>query len=457
MITHIHAHDFKSWDDIRDFRLAPITGLFGSNSSGKTSLLQLLLLLKQTAASPDRAQVLNLGDERSVVEFGQFSDIIYRHRANSPLGIGLHWQLKKKLEIEDPALKGNIVFEGSSLDYHGEISSDKGKRMTVSDFSYGFAGYRFGMKRKTSNKYELYAQPELNGPGKFKFIRSQGRVWELPRPMKCYGFPDQVRGYFQNAGFLSDFELKFEELFSDVFYLGPLREYPKRQYKWTGGQPADVGERGEKVIEALLASREQEHTISRGKGQKRLTVEEYVSWWLKKLNLIHDFSVKKLAEESNLYRVSLKRTSSSAEVLITEVGFGISQILPVITICYYVPEGSVILMEQPEIHLHPAVQAELADVFIDAVEKRNIQIIIESHSEHLLRRLQRRIAEKRLSHEKAALYFCSLANEHSHLTPLKLDQFGYISNWPDNFFGDEIEEMHAITMARMKRKKEEQE
>ena len=69
------------------------------------------------------------------------------------------------------------------------------------------------------------------------------------------------------------------------------------------------------------------------------------------------------------------------------MGIGVSQVLPVLVLCYYVPEGSTIILEQPELHLHPSVQAGLADVFIDVIKHRNVQILLESHSEHLLRRL----------------------------------------------------------------------
>ena len=136
--------------------------------------------------------------------------------------------------------------------------------------------------------------------------------------------------------------------------------------------------------------------LSPGRRRKRQTLEERIAHWLKELGLIHDFSVEAIAEDSSIYQVRVQKSPSSAKVLITDVGFGVSQILPVLVLCYYVPEGSIVLLEQPEIHLHPSVQSGLADVFIDAVKNRNIQIILESHSEHLLRRFQRRIAEESL-------------------------------------------------------------
>ena len=147
------------------------------------------------------------------------------------------------------------------------------------------------------------------------------------------------------------------------------------------------------------------------------------------------------------------RSSSSAKVLITDVGFGVSQILPVLALCYYAPEGSIILLEQPEIHLHPLVQSGLADVLIDAMKNRKVQIVVESHSEHLLRRLQRRVAEQTVSPDETALYFCEAVAEGSKLTPLDVDLYGNITNWPKDFFGDEFGEMAAMTQAAMARKK----
>lgn len=456
MISTMFASNFKSWKDTGEIRLAPITGLFGSNSSGKTSLLQLLLMLKQTTESSDRSQVLHMGDERSLVELGVFRDIIANHAPDATLKCGLHWTLPENLEIADPERRiRKLLFSAHELKFDAEVDENGSGRMSVKNLFYEFAGQRFGMKRKAKgHTYSLYPEKSAKD-SHFHFKRTTGRPWELPAPVKCYGFPDQVKAYFQNAGFLSDFVLQFEELFSRIYYLGPLREYPKRQYVWAGAQPADMGQRGEKVIDALLASRERKQLIRRGQGKKSFTVEEYVAWWLRELGLIHSFEVEPVKAGGNLYQVWVQRSQGSAKVLITDVGFGVSQILPVLTLCYYVPEGSTILMEQPEIHLHPMVQSGLADVFIDAVKKRNIQIILESHSEHLLKRLQRRIAEEELPVSDAALYFCEMRDGRSSLKHLDVNMFGEITNWPENFFGDEFAEISAITRAKMERLKRE--
>jgi predicted ATPase len=131
----------------------------------------------------------------------------------------------------------------------------------------------------------------------------------------------------------------------------------------------------------------------------------------------------------------------------------VSQIVPVLANCATLPDGSTLLLEQPEIHLHPFAQAALADVLIDAIKNRNMQIIVESHSEHLLRRIQRRIARGVLAAEDTALYFCHLENGTSAIEELDVDSDGNIRNWPKDFFGDEMGELADMTGAAMERQK----
>jgi len=180
--------------------------------------------------------------------------------------------------------------------------------------------------------------------------------------------------------------------------------------------------------------------------------EIFIAHWLKKLGLISDFTVTELAKNSNLYKVEVRKEKKSANVLITDVGFGVSQFLPVLVLLYYVPEGSIVLLEQPEIHLHPAVQSGLADVIVNAVQTRNIQVVVESHSEHLLRRLQLRVADESVGADDMAIYFCETWGGESKLLDLNLNLFGEIENWPPNFFGDELGEVAAIHKAALKRK-----
>ncbi|MFN7947227.1 MAG: DUF3696 domain-containing protein [Blastocatellia bacterium] len=452
MITRLRAKNFKSWKDTGDLRLAPLTGLFGSNSSGKTSLMQILLMLKQTVESPDRKRVLHTGDDRSLVDLGTFFDLIHGHKPGTSLELSLSWELPESLIINDPEKKKTSLFDIRNLSFFTKIRQESGPdRAVVESFRYLFGdNNEFGMVQKNGDRRTDRDQYDLISKG-YNARRTKGRVWSLPAPVKCYGFPDEAIGYFQNTGFLKLFELAFEELFSTIAYLGPLRESPRRSYIWAGESPVDVGRKGELAVPALLASRTHGKTISRGYKTKKLTVEERIALWLKEIGLIHSFSLQPIAENRKDYEVRVKKTETSPEVLITDVGFGVSQILPVLVLCYYAPKGSILLLEQPEIHLHPFVQSALADILIDAVKNRDVQIIVESHSEHLLRRLQRRIAEEVITIDHMALYFCRMEDSASEAEELNIDLYGNITNWPKGFFGDEMGEMIAASEAVMKR------
>jgi len=440
MITRIHAENFKSWKDTGDLRLAPLTGLFGTNNSGKTSILQMLLLMKQTVELPDRKRVLYTGDDRSPVDLGTFSDLIHRHQSDLSLWLSFSWKLPKPLVINDSEKQERELFNIRELSFTTMIWEKFG-HLTVGTFVYKFDYHSFGMFRiDVDGPSEIYGLTHGGYPVK----PAQGRSQVLPPPVKCYGFPDQAVAHYQNTGFLPDFVLALEEMFSIMTYLGPLREYPRRIYLWGVQRPHGVGIRGEQVVPALLAARVG--------GTEGIRNEAKILEWLRKMKLIHSFSLQPIAPNRSELEIRVKTSEKSSEVLITDVGFGVSQILPVLVLCYYAPENSTILLEQPEIHLHPSVQADLADVLIDAVKERNVQIILESHSEHLLRRIQRRIAEEEISQDMVKLYFCRMENGESKIEELDVDEFGNIRNWPQNFFGDEMGELVAMTEAEMKRK-----
>ena len=117
--------------------------------------------------------------------------------------------------------------------------------------------------------------------------------------------------------------------------------------------------------------------------------------WLERLDLIHSYSLNPVPHTQKNYELLVRKYKDGPEVRLTDIGFGVSQVLPVLILCYYVPEGSILILEQPEAHLHPKVQSELADLLIEVVQNRKLQIILESHSENLIVRLMRRIAEEK--------------------------------------------------------------
>ena len=205
------------------------------------------------------------------------------------------------------------------------------------------------------------------------------------------------------------------------------------------------------MIAAILAATEAGEKRTYHPDGPELPFQEIVAHWLREMGLIHAFQVDEIAPGSNRWQARVITRPGQAVVLLTDVGFGVSQVLTVITLLQYVPEGSTVILEQPEIHLHPFAQAGLADVIVNAAIHRKVQVILESHSEHLLLRLQRRIAEEAIPAGDVKLYFCDVPDGKSVLTPLDVDPYGNIRNWPDGFMGDAFGEVAKAELTRIER------
>lgn len=448
MLTHMRLHNFKAWKEA-DLKFGKVTGLFGTNSSGKSSLLQFLLLLKQTKNATDRGLVLDYGSPSSLINLGTYNDVVHGHDESTRISWLLKWNLGYTLKINEPITYQDAPpFKDNTLQTQCEVGLRR-ERLWPYELVYEFDGAKFKLESST----EVESKFKLDTEGTdFKFIRNRGRAWPLSTPVKTHLFPDETRYYYQNTKFLFRFEFQYEELMDSIYYLGPLREYPKREYHWAGSSPEDVGQRGERTIDAILAATRDNERRSLGYRRRSKAFQEMIAYWLNYLGLIQEFHLEEIAEGTNLYRAFVKTSRAGVPTALTDVGFGVSQVLPALVLLYYVPEGSTVLMEQPEIHLHPAVQSGLADVILNVAVARNVQIIVESHSEHLMRRLQRRVAEEEVSAEDVKLYFVSKSNGKAEASDLALNEWGEIENWPNNFFGEEMKEIAAIAKGSLRRK-----
>lgn len=456
MLTSLRIKNFKAWRDTGPIRLAPLTVIFGSNSAGKSSLGHLLLGLKQTALSTDRKRALHLGDTTSLIDLGTFADCLNGHDLSKTLDFELGWALPKSMDLKDP-LDNTQRFTGNQINLAVSLSAGKTGQPEVTSLKYALRNcdeivLDVDLSRGVDRKFTLQSV-------KYQFKMADGRKWPLDEPEKFYRVSDLSIARFKNAGFLTDFALATENLLGSIAYLGPLRNHPQRTYQWSGDTPEGVGQAGEATVAAILAAQHEDRMLNRGPKKAKQAFTSFIAGWLKDLGVIHSFLVKPVAEGRKEYEVLVKTHAGAPEVKITDVGFGVSQVLPALVQAFYCPPHSTVWMEQPEIHLHPQVQAELADAFISAIKaredgkERDVQLIIESHSEHLLNRLQRRIAEGALVPEDVAIYFCRRSGASTELEPLRVNMFGEIENWPENFFGDEMADISARTLAAMAAKK----
>ncbi|WP_372609467.1 DUF3696 domain-containing protein [Halomonas sp.] len=455
MLTELRIQNFKAWQDTGTMHLAPLTVIFGTNSSGKSSLGHLLMALKQTAMLADHKRSLHLGDSNSLIDLGTYEDCIYGREVDRSIQFDLRWQLERSLTIKN-ILNASQTYQGRELALHAEIEPNRMLQPETHRFEYSLCKGQEETLRvshgREGSKAWLKCEP-------LKLVRAQGRGWPVEPPEKFYRFSDRTLSRYQNADFLAQFVLQTEHLLENFYHLGPLRSHPQRVYSWSGDMPSNVGAQGELTIPAILAASEQGRKLNRGPGKKRQRFDAFIAGWLAELGIIHKFDVQPIAPNRKEYEVLIQTHIGTPWVKLTDVGFGISQVLPALVQAFYTPPGSVLWMEQPEIHLHPRVQANLADVFISAIqaredgENRNTQLIIESHSEHFLNRLQRRVAEGEVMPDDVSIYFVSRKSGAAHIEPLQLNEFGDIENWPDDFFGDDMEDITQRALAAARKRK----
>ncbi len=459
MLKKLRITNFKGWKDTKEITFAPITLFFGANSSGKSSIGQFLMLMKQTAESSDRKSVFFLGNQNSHVQLGSYKDVVFQHDLKNEISFSYSWipspAIQFKIE-KDHSIEGNRIEFEANLKISESQNLPKVEKMKYSLFMKDKKTFDISMSLSEKGGYLLKSDT-------YSVKRSEGRAWKMHSTVKFYGFPDEATVYYKNANFLQLLNFEQERFFRRFYYLGPLRSKPGRIYSWPGNEPDGVGDAGENTVSAILAARER--MINLGYRKPYHPFEYVIANALKKLGLIEEFHVKNISEDQKRreYEVCVRTKGAKEDVLLPDVGFGVSQVLPVLVACYYAPKDSIIVMEQPEIHLHPSAQAALADVMIDVINSkedekdRNIQLIIETHSEHFLRRLQRRIAEDDRTDDnqlknKITGYFVNTTNYPVSLEPLDIDLFGVINNWPKDFFGDEMGDITAQVNAGIKKR-----
>jgi predicted ATPase len=430
MLSHLKLDNFKIWRTTGPLRLAPLTLLLGTNSSGKSSLIQSLLLIRQTIKSDDPNIDLNLGNpdndyangKADSVTLGQFQDVLCRSAsasASTPanqFGIEFRWQ-------EEPGSKESSLFSA-------RYRKGSGNSAELDYLRLGKGEQSFTVQRKKAGIYQLNLASER---------RPLGQSADF-RPERSFAFSAATLNKLSNrADTIRDIGPELLDELSRIVYLGPVRRLAQRDYVWAGRMPAHIGDDGARAIDALIASGVEYQQLQKADNSLNESARlfEQTIHWLQKMNLADELYVKRLGRSA---RYELHIVNHGEGSNIKDVGVGVSQVLPVIVAALFAQPGHIVLIEEPESHLHPLAQSELAELMSQVSRERKVQFIVETHSEHLFRRLQTLMAQEVISEEDTALYFVERDGKTARMRPLELDEFGRVKNWPDKFFGDAMGE-----------------
>lgn len=530
MLQSLELENFKAFGERARIQFAPITLIFGENSAGKSSILQVLNLLKQTRESRETGALLLPRTENGIVDLGSFQELLFDHDLKRTLSIRMETKVDRQLAIEvsfkRPSLEEEVLLDEIKI-YYGNparcIAKFQPSGATIEpDESLGFLFHSLYLNLRSLRPSKLtavkcvwltkaakYWKPEFEWVKKNSkeiLRRFEEEKSDLNQRQNSKKIPqedndrlqeevDSLDEYikFFSSDFDSDFDLKtyisemhkyemdttlgmqgflpfeaissvrksrmtagprsllrrgfdprvfdvaqqtmvagqaLERTLEALFPMGPFRRPPERWYIFTGTSPQDVGYRGDLLPDLLL---------------RRPELVKETNKWLERLDMGYKLKVKPVGTDSgDLFEVRLidARRKKDIDVALPDVGFGISQLLPFV-VQSLVSKEQIISIEQPEVHVHPRLQADLGDLLIEAIKpKRGNQFIIETHSEHLVLRLQRRVYEKKIKPEEVSVIYVSRGPEGAEARRLHLDEEGdFIDEWPDGFFPERLREL----------------
>ncbi len=501
MIRKWKLYNFKSISKPLEIEFKPLTILAGANSSGKSTVLQSILLISQTLSKRNNSDSLILNGP--LVQLGQFDDI--RSFGSSHQQISFGWQIdstyktieehdffsnKEPITITcdfsfeaDASRSEDSQFQPSLFGCEIKIASSNSATKLISSHNKFIENKYFqNLQTKSTSdiekalKYNVdtdsyltqqitsyivpYEQPKLVG---VSFLNI------LPNKILVHGLDPDFNSetnkveYFQKVEFANlpnFFSHPINQMIitfsSKIRYLGPLRDEPKILYPFNFSDNLfDVGLRGEHSASVLDQNKIRRISYINPEIFKSnslvpqlsvRTLQTAVNDWLLYMDVAQSVQTNKSGHFGYEMKVFMDDDTTGRDL--THVGVGISQVLPILVMCLLADKETIIVLEQPELHLHPKVQTRLADFFL-SMALLGKQLIIETHSEYIVNRLRFRAASAKTDTVSSLLklYFVQKEAGNSIFKDVVVTQYGAILDWPDGFFDQAQDEAEDIIRA----------
>jgi predicted ATPase len=536
MLTSVSVLNVRLFaDEPRTFRLAPLTVFCGSNSSGKSTILKVLPLLRQSQGIRESAEEESgkLRFKGTQVDLGNYSTLVSNNDTSRQMCFEiritesvpsrflsfLNFMMNPKLEKFDAPARStddsvDLEFACSFeflADAAESSASPKSKQETSNSGTLHTAEFSMIANGKTIldwslKKLEFAAEKsaiwsgisdepsesfyELLMPEEF-FKKSglEGNI--VPQKSSAQGKVSLIallRGLLPTA-FMVDaksestgeeadtqhnwqkwplhwiFEMQFnlfKNALLNVHYVAPLRSPGKRYYiadlDVTPGMdptgeflPYILRDRGSVIVENALPTelgrvKEESLALALGGWLHYLRTGSFTGAESKQTEF-------ELSTAHILVELRLKSQLDEHKHSLADSGFGYSQIVPVLVRGLLTPRDGTLVVEQPELHLHPALQVRIADFFLSMCSIGK-QVILETHSEHLVNTLRVRAAEdpENFVHKLCKIYFLSTDSEKPQVYDLSVRSDGSLNEWPESFFGEALSLSGRLLRAQMKNK-----
>ncbi|WP_278551776.1 AAA family ATPase [Elizabethkingia bruuniana] len=401
MVNQVSFKNYKIFKDKQTIKLKPITILIGKNNTGKSAVLKLMTLLEGALTSSNNI-AFELNND-GIISGNEYKDII-------------HGKFSRPLELE---LSQNINSIRTILKTHIIVDNNKDIPV-IEQWTLG----REDENNHLKNSIDLYKVDDssyLNEVDQSKYDCSFYGIW-------LSNFSD-IKSYID--------DIDIHRLFIKTDFIGAIREKAKLDYR-LNSQTEKSGIDGRYLYDFLIRDYLTTEKIYFNKISNWIS-EKFEGW-----DLYIDV-------DSEPYHIRLRK--NILDIDLTESGMGISQSLPLIIRAFRPSsEESLIIIEEPESHLHPYAHSQLAQLFAESIkEDTNKRYLIETHSQNFILRLRRLIAEGFLSINDLSLYYVDFNEEknESKLKEIEIDNGGGVKWWPEGIFGETTIEARAIFNAQL--------
>lgn len=451
-IESIEISNFKRFQNHRIDLGKTVTVILGENSSGKSSILKAILGLKQTASPSNEHESWAAHGE--YVDLGTYNDFVHKRDIRKKFGFSITLdaitagRALNSYRIRDATKKAiiDVQYDYDQVSSQARLLSIGAKFITASE-TYSWQLARQKTRKNFTTKisenliagFDAHLKLDKSEMLSYKSDFSVANTEKLTFKVASRANVSQIL-FMRSIN--ETISILVNHLEKNVFYLAPLRSSPSRSYIRSSHNLA-VGVRGEHTPSVLANLERRSQKATTGRSDLRDSYELFVRG-LSKVFPGHEAKTTIISELVKL-KIHSKDTNSYTESdkadTISDVGFGFSQVFPIIVQAAVMPKDATLIVEQPELHLHPMAQTRFAQ-FVAEAALLGKRFIIETHSEHLVRGLQLAISESRarkrgpkFTNEHVSFNYIKKASEND--PALEVNEFGeFTQEWPSGFFDE---------------------
>lgn len=457
MLKSISLENYKCFKEKADIEIAPLTVLCGVNSSGKSSILKSLLMLKQSYENG--LDMNNLSLNGIYTNNGKFSTVVHgRNQSNFAIDTTFEFRKSNYISSQEKQTLNelekifcvkysniqNVKF--ASINIHYDIKNQNRKNLSYGDNVID----NITISIKINKKIESLLCFNLVGDQNYNIILTnfpneetlKSKI-ELPLVYCYFDNFKVVNMYYGEVNPQQNIDKVVSNIYSifriislqfkDIRYISPLRDSPKRRYV-IEKDVNTVGIYGENTIQIVEKMKGKKGRINalpseagfeKGYVSINEKISEAINIWLNYIGIDNYLS----SPYDDLIKLSIGKDN------ILDVGFGISQLFPILVNNITSPYKTTTLLEQPEVHLHPKMQMNVADMLI-ATSKAHKNVIVETHSDHIINRIVKRIMQDSSGdlRNNIKIYFFTKENEITKIEEIKVNMITGIEHAPKGFF-----------------------